>query len=151
LNRLPKASYCLANTSGLLLLVSRTYATVNEPEALIATSESCSLKVPEPTWMTGPCERPAELKRRATTFVSPLGRIWVQLTTKLPRASIATLGEPSSSVLRLTAISGPTLAPAALNNWPRMSRSAAEYVSVQTTTDEPFDELAVSEEYCALR
>ena len=31
LSRLPKASYCLAKTSGLLLLVSRTYATVNEP------------------------------------------------------------------------------------------------------------------------
>src|SRR5262249_49833893 len=144
LSRFPKASYCLAKTSGLLLLVSRTYTTVNEPPALIATSESCSRNVPAPTWMTGPCRLPPEPNRWATTLVSPPGRIWVQLTTKLPFASIATAGAISSRVLRLTAISGPTGLPAALNNWARMSWSVREKVSVQTTTDEPLAELAVS-------
>ena len=57
---------------------------------------------------------PLELNRRARTLVSPPGWVWLQATTKLPLASMATGASPSSRPLRLTVISGPRWVPLAL-------------------------------------
>src|SRR4051794_18134775 len=117
----------------------------------MATSGSDSRNVPAPTGIWLPVVLPAGSYWRATTLVSPLANRSTQVTTNRPWPSMATAGEPSSRGLELTTISGPVLVPNELYRCARMSRSLELNVSVQTTTEAPPAELALSDSNWPLR
>src|SRR5436190_21469283 len=64
------------------------------------------------------------------------------MTTKLPRASIATCGSCWGVLPLATTISPPTFLPEASNRWVLTSLSRELFTSLQTTTEEPLLEVA---------
>ena len=125
------------------------YETTKFPWASIATSESNSSLAPSATGIANTSRAAPWLSnRRATTFelptIVPLALTWVQLTTKLPWASMATEGSTSSKTLSVTTISPPILVPSAAYSWLDVAVVGVDS-RTQTATVMPFVELALAE------
>src|SRR5215813_5436013 len=95
-----------------------------------------------------PMRVPSERKRAPHRSLSLPKKSMVHTTTKLPVASIATVGLYSLLRVAVMVISLPILWPVESKSWALMSLSLDVLWSVQTTTARPLGELATAGWFC---